>query len=166
MNRRQFMTASAGLALSTGFMSSSTPLLANQKHPEFKLKYAPHFNMFKESAGTDLIDQLKFAADQGFRAWEDNRMKQRTIQEQEAIGKTMQDLKMEMGVFVAHGSIGKVTFTRKDEAVWDAVLKDLKDSLDVAKRVNAKWVTVVPRNVDETPRSRLAMGYQTANVTE
>ena len=38
--------------------------------PPFKLKYAPHFGMFRNHAGDDPVDQLKFAADQGFRAWD------------------------------------------------------------------------------------------------
>ena len=132
----------------------------------FKLNYAPHFNMFKSMAGTDLIDQLKFAADQGFTAWEDNGMKKRPAELQEKIGRTMEQLGMQMGVFVAHGSIGKVTFARKDKAVWETVLQDIRDSIEVAKRVNAKWVTVVPGNVDESGGDRLAMEYQTANVIE
>ena len=45
-----------------------------------------------------------------------------------------------MGVFVAHGSIGKLTFARKDAAVWDAVLKDIRASVDVARRVHAKSI--------------------------
>ena len=124
----------------------------------FHLNYAPHFNMFSNSAGQDLIDQVKFAADHGFTAWEDNGMKSRPVDLQEKIAKTMEKLGMQMGVFVAHGSIGKLTFARKDEAVWDSVLKDIQDSIEVAKRVNAKWVTVVPGNVDETSRDRLAKG--------
>ncbi|MCA9259774.1 MAG: xylose isomerase, partial [Planctomycetales bacterium] len=42
---------------------------------KFHLKYAPHYGMFKHHAGDDYLDQIKFAADQGFRAWEDNGMK-------------------------------------------------------------------------------------------
>jgi hydroxypyruvate isomerase len=34
----------------------------------FKLNYAPHFNMFENLAGKDIFDQLRFMADQGFRA--------------------------------------------------------------------------------------------------
>jgi hydroxypyruvate isomerase len=41
----------------------------------FKLKYAPHFGMFKHSAGADPVDELKFAADEGFTAWEENGMR-------------------------------------------------------------------------------------------
>ena len=151
--------------------ASLTPLVSVADEDEkgtkrFKLNYAPHFNMFKSMAGTDLIDQLKFAADQGFTAWEDNGMKKRPAELQEKIGRTMEQLGMQMGVFVAHGSIGKVTFARKDKAVWETVLQDIRDSIEVAKRVNAKWVTVVPGNVDESGGDRLAMEYQTANVIE
>jgi len=42
---------------------------------KFTEKYAPHFGMFQNSAGGDPVDQLKFAADEGFTAWEDNGMK-------------------------------------------------------------------------------------------
>lgn len=169
MKRREFL--SAGLAVAGGAMLApgANVLAAGESAPKktaFKLKYAPHFNMFKNSAGKDEIAQLKFAADHGFTAWEDNGMKRKPVELQQKIAKTMESLGMQMGVFVAHGSIGKVTFARKDKAVWDAVLKDIRDSVEVARRVNAKWMTVVPGNVDESPRSRLAMGYQTANVIE
>ena len=169
MRRREFLASSTSMAAIAGVATSTNPSVAAISKAEphtFKLNYAPHFNMFRNSAGEDLIDQLKFAADHGFTAWEDNGMKSRPVDLQEKIAKTMDKLGMRMGVFVAHGSIGKLTFARKDEAVWDSVLKDLKDSIEVAKRVNAKWVTVVPGNIDETSRDRLAMGYQTANVIE
>lgn len=168
MKRRDFVTAGAAggaFAIAASTRTSKADTTPAQR-VAFKLKYAPHFNMFKNSAGADPIDQLKFAADQGFTAWEDNGMKKRPVELQEKIGRTMEELGMEMGVFVAHGSIGKLTFARKDQAVWDAVLKEIRDSIEVAKRVNATWMTVVPGNVDETGRDRLAMGYQTANVIE
>lgn len=133
---------------------------------EFNLKYAPHFGMFASSAGKDEIDQIKFAADEGFTAWEDNGMKGRSVKLQNRVGKAMESLGMQMGVLVAHGSIGKITFARKDPDVWEVVLKDIRESIEVARRVNAKWMTVVPGNVDENGRDRLAMGYQTANVIE
>lgn len=165
MLRREFL--SAGLAATAGMMSSSSLLAqgSTTKH-QFKLHYAPHFGMFRASAGKDEIDQLKFAADQGFTAWEDNGMKRKPVQLQERIAKTMDSLGMRMGVFVAHGSIGRLTFARKDKAVWDSVLKEIRESVEVARRVGAKWMTVVPGNVDEGGRDRLAMGYQTANVIE
>ena len=36
--------------------------------------------MFKNMAGEDLIDQLNFMADNGFKAFEDNGMKNRSFQ--------------------------------------------------------------------------------------
>ncbi|MEM9368974.1 MAG: TIM barrel protein [Planctomycetota bacterium] len=168
MKRRAFLAAGAATgatAISAATAQNTDPAAPTSSHA-FHLKYAPHFNMFKHSGGEDPIDQLKFAADQGFTAWEDNGMKKRPVELQEKIGTTMEELGMQMGVFVAHGSIGKLTFARKDPAVWDSVLKDVQDSIEVARRVNATWMTVVPGNVDETGRDRLAMGYQTANVIE
>ena len=41
-------------------------------------------------------------------------------------------------------------------------LSEIQSSIEVAKRVNAKWMTVVPGHVD----LRLNMGYQTSNVVE
>jgi hydroxypyruvate isomerase len=165
----------SGLALGMGAgmgttLAQATAQEKKEAAPEapakFRLHYAPHFGMFRSSAGNDELDQLKFAADHGFTAWEDNQMKKKSPELQAKIGETMTRLGMKMGVFVAHGSIGRLTFARKDQAVWDAVLKEIQDSVEVAKRVNAKWMTVVPGNVDESPRDRLAMGYQTANVIE
>jgi hydroxypyruvate isomerase len=153
-----------------GAVAAATPAVTRAtsvtQKKTFNLHYAPHFNMFRHAAGEDEIDQLKFAADQGFTAWEDNGMRRKPIELQEKIAKTMEQLGMQMGVFVAHGSIGKLTFARRDKDVWDSVLKDIKESVEVAKRVNAKWMTVVPGNVDESGRDRLAMGYQTANAIE
>ena len=69
MKRRDFLTATAAIGATTVTAGSSTAIARPDNTPngrEFKLKYAPHFNMFKNSAGDDPIDQLKFAADQGF----------------------------------------------------------------------------------------------------
>lgn len=59
----------------------------------FKLNYAPHLGltrpdegMFREHAGSDPIDQIKFIAAQGFTAIEDNFLKMRPVQVQEQIG--------------------------------------------------------------------------------
>jgi hydroxypyruvate isomerase len=171
MTRRDFLnrTACASLAsavVPTAPLHAELPAPRSDRSGKFKLHYAPHPRMFKHNAGDDIVDQIKFAADQGFTAWEDNDMRQRTPEQQVRIGKTLTDLNMKMGVFVAHGSIGRLTFARQDPVVWDKVLEDLRDSVTVAKRVGAKWMTVVPGNMDEDARRRLAPGYQEANVIE
>ncbi|HAH48945.1 TIM barrel protein [Gimesia sp.] len=166
MQRRDFLKNSVVAGSAALFAGTAAQAAEKDKPKPFQLKYGPHFGMFKNAAGNDPLDQLKFAADQGFTAWEDNGMKKKPKELQQQIADTMEKLNMQMGVFVAHGSIGKTTFTRKDKNVWDSVLKEIKESVEVAKRVNAKWMTVVPGNLDEGPRSRLAEGYQTANVIE
>lgn len=130
------------------------------------MRYAPHPGMFQALAGPDLVDQIQFAADQGFTAWEDNRMKTRPVAEQERIARALDRVGMQMGVFVAHGSIGKLTFAVRDEAAQEAVLRDIHDSVEVARRVGATWMTVVPGDEDQRHRARLAPGYQTANVVD
>ncbi|MCA1759942.1 MAG: twin-arginine translocation signal domain-containing protein, partial [Bacteroidales bacterium] len=76
MERRNFIknAAASGIAMaglgSVFGATASESVMSNEAN--FKLKYAPHFGMFKNSAGDDLIDQLKFMADQGFTALEDN----------------------------------------------------------------------------------------------
>jgi len=169
MKRRQFLVGSASAltgAATMSFGSGSALGQGAKANARFKLNYAPHPGMFKQLAGEDVVDQINFAADQGFTAWEDNGMRQRSVADQERIAKALASRGMKMGVFVAHASIGKLTFARKDQAVWDAVLADVRDSVDVAKRVNTKTVVVVPGDEDPDKRARLAPGYQEANVLE
>ena len=166
MQRRSFLKSSAVAtgALVTGGMAhasaatSTTP--AAGKH-QFKLKYAPHFGMFKQSAGDELLDQIQFMADAGFTAMEDNGMRGREISMQEKIASKMANLGMEMGVFVAHTIYWtEPNLTSGKEDKLEEFLKEIKDSIDVAKRVNATWMTVVPGFVD----LRLDLNYQTSNV--
>jgi hydroxypyruvate isomerase len=141
-----------------------TPLELRLQAPRtFKLRYAPHFGMFKEHAGGDLVAQLEFMRAEGFTALEDNDMKRRSVADQERIAAAMTRLGMRMGVFVAH-EIGwnDANLTSGDAAKRDAFLQQVRESVDVAKRVNAKWMTVVPGHVDR----RLDMTYQTANLIE
>ena len=128
----------------------------------FKLKYAPHFGMFQNLAGEDLIDQVKFIADQGFTAIEDNGMGRRSIEDQEAVAKEMERLDLEMGVFVATASFQEATFASPDAEARDKVVEDMRAAVEVGKRVNAKWCTVVPGLYD----MKLAWDYQTVNVID
>jgi hydroxypyruvate isomerase len=116
--------------------------------------------MFRHSAGGDPIDQLKFMADAGFTALEDNGMRGRPRDLQQRIADQMQRLNMEMGVFVANADFGKVTFASADPDIRQGLLADMRDSVETARRVNATWCTVVPGRYDQ----RLAWDYQTANV--
>ena len=162
MKRRHFIQSAVVGAMGASSVSAiaeteeSQPMKSNKGR--FKLKYAPHFGMFRHSAGKDLVDQLKFAADEGFTAWEDNNLKQRSVAEQERIAKAMEDLGIEMGVFVCHGNFGKVTFAGNNKADREVVLKDIRESIDVANRIKAKWMTIVL----DAFNNRLEPGFQMA----
>lgn len=127
----------------------------------FRLRYAPHFGMFREHAGSDLVAQLEFMRAEGFVALEDNGMKDRPVADQDRVAAAMTRLGMQMGVFVAHTIKWREPDLVQAES-RDAFLREIRESVDVAKRVNARWMTVVPGHVD----MRLHREFQTANVIE
>ncbi|PCJ98725.1 MAG: xylose isomerase [Flavobacteriaceae bacterium] len=169
MKRRDFVkqkilgTAAIGLGGINLSMAADTASKFSSKKYDFKMNYAPHLGMFKNHAGDDPIAQIEFMAAQGFTAFEDNGMKNRTVELQEAISKTLVKHNMKMGVFVAHEIYwNKPNLTNNDSSLREKFLKEIQESVAVAKRVNAKWVTVVPGHVD----LKLKKAYQTANVVE
>lgn len=168
MKRRTFISSAvgagiAGVALGDGG-SGEVAARAGNVAPvrKFKLKYAPHFGMFKNHSGEDLVDQLKFMHDQGFTALEDNGLPERPVADQEKIGNTLARLGMEMGVFVATKDFQNPTMVLNKPEIREKFLADIRNAVEVAKRVNAKWCTVVPGCHDE----RLEWDYQMANVID
>ena len=163
MKRRNFIQNST---LTAASLMAVNPLFSNNNsNPNhvYNLNYAPHFGMFKNHAGSDIFNQLEFIKDQGFKAFEDNGMKNRDAKTQEKIGNFLSNNNMKMGVFVAH----KIYWNEPNLASGDLnkrneFLNDISSSVDVAKRVNAKWMTVVPGHLD----LRKDMNYQTQNVIE
>ncbi len=167
MKRRDFMKT--GFAASVAALATSKTVLAQAEAPrpaakhKFKNNYAPHFGMFKHHAGEDLIDQIKFMADQGFTAFEDNEMRKRPKDVQEKIAAELARQGMTMGVFVANSNgFGQPSFSSGDQAMREQFLSDCRDSVEVAKRVHAKWMTVVMGDLHH----KLEMDYQTANAIE
>ena len=163
MKRRNFIQNSTFTAAS---LMAVNPLFSNNNSKPnhvYNLNYAPHFGMFKNHAGSDIFNQLEFIKDQGFKAFEDNGMKNRDAKTQEKIGNFLSNNNMKMGVFVAH----KIYWNEPNLASGDLnkrneFLNDISSSVDIAKRVNAKWMTVVPGHLD----LRKDMNYQTQNVIE
>lgn len=167
MKRRTFVQHSIAASAATvgGALVGSRELNAtpHRQGSTFTMNFAPHFGMFKEHAGSDPIGQLQFMADEGFRALEDNDMKQRPVELQERIAREMTRLSMRMGVFVAHTiSWREPNLTTDRNEDRDQFLREIRDSVEVAQRVNAKWMTVVPGHLN----LRVDMGYQTANVVD
>ena len=165
MKRRHFFKKS----IMAGALTLVSPTLfsASRKDwdfsADFKLKFAPHIGMFEQHAGKDPLDQLKFMADQGFRAFEDNEMRNRPVSLQNEMAKVMQERNLEMGVFVAHkiywkeANLASGNIDKRNE-----FLGEIKQSIEVAKRVKAKWMTVVPGHIDLGQN----IDYQTQHVIE
>jgi hydroxypyruvate isomerase len=129
----------------------------------FKLDYAPHFGMFRASAGDDPIDQLRYMHEQGFRSIEDNGMMGRDVALQERIGNELARLGMRMGVFVVsayrNGDVWAVTGEKEHT---DHFVDTCRQAVEVAKRTGAKWMTVVPGGFNR----RIPIGVQTGNVID
>ncbi|TWU00417.1 Hydroxypyruvate isomerase [Botrimarina colliarenosi] len=165
MKRRDFLTA-AGAAAAASTLSNAIAAddAAGDEPQPFKLGYAPHFGLFENFAGKDRVAQLEYAASVGFRDWEENQMASFPVEEQQRLADAMQRLNIRMGVFVAYGigAFGKVSFTGSDKKLRDEAVEQVKASVEVAKRVNAKWMTVVPGAFN----NGLEPGYQTAKCVD
>ncbi|NBT15538.1 MAG: xylose isomerase, partial [Chitinophagia bacterium] len=168
MQRRNFLQRSSllGASILPGVAALSS--FKSQSHQQdaktFNLNYAFHDGMFSNHAGKDFIDQIKWAHDQGFRGIEDNGMMSRTPEMQAKIGETLAKLGMTMGVFVVTTDSWhwKLSLTTGKQEFKDLIVRDCKTAVEVAKRCNAKHMTVVPGNFDRS----LPMDIQTANVID
>ncbi len=166
MERRKFMQQSflasgALLAAATVSGNNKKETLTEDTKP-FNLNYGIHDGMFKNHAGADFIEQIKFAYSLGFRSIEDNGMMARPVEQQKKIGDTLAKLGMTMGVFVitSQNWHWKTSLTTGRQEWTDLMIKDCKEAVEVAKRCNAKWMTVVPGNYERS----LSHEFQTANV--
>jgi hydroxypyruvate isomerase len=158
LKRREFLAGGGAMGLTAVLPLAS----GTTEKKSFNLVYAPHFGLFTSHAGEDLIDQLNFIADAGFTAIEDNDMMERPVAEQQKISVEMSRLNLKMGVFVAYAEFRTQTFVRAPEFIKENLQKRMHMAVEVAKRVNAEWCTVVPGTYDPG----VAWEYQTANVIE
>ena len=171
MQRRKFITngflsgaalVAAGHPVAAGSFASEKKAGAEMENKPFNLDYAFHDGMFKNNAGDNFLDQIRWAFDQGFRSIEDNGMMSRTPEMQKQIGDLLAKLGMRMGVFVITSDSWhwKTSLTTGKQEFIDRMIKDCKEAVEVAKRCNAKWMTVVPGNYERS----LSHDMQTANV--
>ncbi len=157
MNRRDFIASSGALGAAATIGIGKENSIKRDR--PFHVKFAPHFGMFRHHAGDDPIAQLEFAADVGFRAWEDNGMGGRSVEDQKKIASAMSRLDIEMGIFVLNPSTAwSPTFSRNDKDDMEKFLDEARNAVEIAKRVNAKWTTVVLG----TRHPRIDLSYQTA----
>ena len=169
MQRRKFMqqTLLTGGALVTSAISATAKntTSANDVPDEkiFNLNYGFHDGMFKNHAGDNFTDQIKFGYDNGFRAIEDNGMSGRPEDQQKKIGDMLTKLGMAMGVFVQPGlgNDSNMLASGKADQV-EKFIASCNKAVELAKRLNSKLVTVVPGDFVRN----LPMGVQTGNVIE
>jgi hydroxypyruvate isomerase len=168
MQRRSFLQAmTAGAA--AGALPFATAQQAGTGAPaaaqggKFGLKFAPHIGMFEASAGKDPLDQVRFMADHGFTALEDNGLMDRPVAVQEGIGRILRENGMTMGVFVIDaGDNWKVSYATGAKEFVDRFVKRCREALEVARRVDAKWMTIVPGFFE----AKLPLGTQTGHVID
>ncbi len=164
MERRKFIkTGLAGAALlpvSTVYTFAQT--LAPKNEQPFNMKFSPEFGIFEELTGKDPLDQARWGHDHGFRAWENTGLKFLPVDQQESISKVVQQLGMDFGQFVGTLSFREVTFAGRNESLREGVLKDVQASVEIAKRMNTKFV----HNVLGKSDSKLSMNFQMANAIE
>lgn len=162
MKRRDFLSRTAVAASALGLTGSAGAQTPSSPH-RFTLKYAPHIGMFEQSAGPDPLDQIRFMADAGFGAFEDNGMMKRPVALQQQMGDLLAKRGLTMGVFVIDGGDNwKVSLTTGKAEFMDVFVQTCRDAVDVARRTNAKWMTVVPGYYERT----LPIGIQTGHVID
>ncbi len=145
----------------------------------YALNFAPHVGLdsmndgfFSHFTGPNVVDQIRFMNDLGFKAVEDNFMKLRPVEEQRAIARELERLGMKLATFVASFEttgpkneilpIDSLTFASGDVDDQAALVRMIESSGEVAKRLNASWSTVLSGRMIRS----LPWEYQTANVIE
>ena len=168
-SRREFIrkAATTGAAIMAApAVFGSEAFTKKRKAPDpvvpFKLKYAPGFGMFREHAGSDLIDNIKFCHDSGFRAMFDNGLMGRPVEDQVKIANEISRLGMELGPFVLYADFSVTSFVLNKQETREMLVNKMKEGVECFKRTGAKWALVVPGRYDE----RLHRDFQTANVVD
>jgi hydroxypyruvate isomerase len=172
MNRRSFLAAAAAGVAAVPGAAAALPAATRGAQAadtapgtsggKFKLGYAPGFGTFRAHAGSDPVDHVRFAADQGFRAMFDNGLMGRPTREQERIAEEMRNLDMTWGPFVLFADWGKPTLVTDDPAVRERIVAKASEAVETARRTGAKQALLVPGLCSQ----RLEWDYQTANVIE
>jgi hydroxypyruvate isomerase len=145
-----------------GYSPASKQQKASDALTPFKLKYAPGLGMFRQNAGQDPIDNIKFCSDQGFRAVFDNGFPGREPALQEKIVAEITRLGMQLGPYVLRGDPRIPDFVLNKQEIRDMLAEVMKKSVELAKRTGVKQALIVLGRYDE----KLHIDYQTANAID
>lgn len=168
-SRRNFIkkASAAGAAVMAapaffGQRASAAPLKEKDAATPFKLKYAPGFGMFHNHAGNNILDNIKFCHDMGFRAMFDNGLMNRPAADQVKLTDGLRNLGMDFGPFVLYADFGVTSFVLNKPEVREMLIKKVNEGVEVCKRTGAKLALMVPGRYDEN----LHRDFQTANVID
>ncbi len=176
MDRRSFSKKIAGAIIGASVMGASARAADSKAEGKpFTCKFAPNIykwtnicpNMTKGLSDTD---KIQFWYDRGFRAMEDNDMMKYPVEKQIELSKKISSLGMDFGVFTSSiGGMYWLTACKDGEkgkpnrtAAVERIKKEAEKTVEVAKRINAKWTTVVIGKTDLS----LEHSYQMANAVE
>ncbi|SHF59987.1 hydroxypyruvate isomerase [Mariniphaga anaerophila] len=166
MERRNFIknAAASGIAMAGlgSFMGASASESTVSNTAKFKLKYAPHLGMFPELAGKDPIDNIRFIADQGFRAIFDNGLMNKPTELQEKIAGELARQGMDIGPFVLYADFSAESMVLFNDESRKMLKEKLQQGIETYKRTGAKYALMVPGRYNQ----KLEWGYQTANVID
>lgn len=167
-SRRDFIkkaTTGAAIMAAPSFLGSAkasgTKKAADAVTP-FKLKYAPGLGMFRQHAGQDPIDNIKFCHDHGFRAVFDNGLMRRAPELQDKIAGELKNLGMDFGPFVLRADSGKQDFVLNSQEVRDMLVAQMKECVEVSKRTGFRQALIVLGRYDV----KLHRDFQTANAID
>jgi hydroxypyruvate isomerase len=152
----------------TGLAAARGATVPPSEAAPFTMKFAPHFGMFAAHAGKDPVAELRFMHEAGFRAVEDNLMRQRPLDEQERIGREAARLGMTVGLISAMRRPNTPPGYKRPQiasgkpADREELARDVRDTVEVAKRVGARFLLVTPGQLDPG----VELGYQMANAVE
>ena len=157
--RREILSGAAVAALGCSSSEQAPPPETAKTH-EWKLRYAPRMGLLGKDVSVE--EHIEIYHDYGFRAFEHNLLPlQHTLEEADQLRSKMDDLEMEMGVFIVNsgGWKGDALVDKKFHAGF---LADVDKSVEYHKVMRNKWCTVTAGlSVDY-----MSLERQTANLIE
>jgi hydroxypyruvate isomerase len=140
MKRRQFNALIGGSVLGGLTLRSRGEEL--DRGTRFKSLFAPHPGLLP-TAPEAYLDEMRFAYDLGFRAWEDNGFANRGADLQEKVGAFARGNNMTLGVSVITNGAGMV-FSKPTEKGMAQISNDLRKGIELAGRTGQTHMTMLP----------------------
>ena len=131
--------------------SSKGALAAELKPQKWKLRFAPHLGFpdvqqpfFLHTLGTaDPVENIRLMAHLGFAGVLDNNIKYRPTGEQNRIAKALERHDMALGCFVNQKRPYTIRWGSNEPGMREAIRKEVRASVELAKRVNGRNIVVV-----------------------